>query len=76
MSNNDKTRQKLVDSIRKTKVSASKNTAIADSNDNNKQQAKKRVTRKSKSAQDQTNPATNRQPSADDYQSGSRIWPD
>ena len=81
MSSNDKTRQKLVDSMRRTKVSATKKAAPKAKVEANKTPATK------PSSAAKSEPVQKAQPTtaakkvtstvvADPYQSGQRIWPD
>jgi hypothetical protein len=71
MSSNDKTREKLMESMRKTKAGAVKKTVEADS----KPEEKKTIRKKAKKA-DKKKVSKPAQPGGDPYQSGQRIWPD
>jgi hypothetical protein len=79
MNSNDKTRQKLVDSMRKTKVSATKKAApkakVAPKEPASKPApaASKRAVKK---PQQKATTAASSPVNADQYQSGRRIWPD
>jgi len=72
MSNNDKTRKKLVDSMRKTKESTHKKTVQSSANSgrtNDNKIMKKKMTR------NRTFSSSNKQ-KIDLYQASPRIWPD
>lgn len=76
MTTNDKTKQKLMDSMRKTKApAAEKSTAPASkatssTTDDNSQ------TKNANSINKKTTAKAPRDTSVDHYQSGDRIWPD
>lgn len=80
MSDNDKTRQKLVDSMRRTKVSATKKAAPKASVESKKATASKPAPAAKKAPVKKAQPkAAAKVPSTvavDSYQSGRRIWPD
>ena len=73
MSTTDKTRQKLMESMRKTKAAASNKT------DSNKPTSAPVAAPKTKPVSRQKDPkkqSVKVQPGSDPYQSGRRIWPD
>lgn len=75
MSTNDKTGEKLVDSMRRTKAAATdkaagqQTTARAASRRPAQPQARKKLTSK-------RSPAADRNATVDPYRSGDRVWPD
>lgn len=74
MSSNDKTRQKLLESMRKTKEGSNKNTEHAEPKV--KAQEKKPVKKIAQNA-DKANPSHNMDKvTVDSYQTGRRVWPD
>lgn len=79
MTAKDKTRQKLVDSMRKTKGTASDKptpSAKQTSATNTDSQSKPSRQPSPPAKQAQRIPASNQQHGTDPYQSGGRIWPD
>jgi hypothetical protein len=76
MSSNDKTRQKLMDSMRKTKASTDKKTASAEQKGKSQAKRDKPVKAKPKKAQKKLAEKGNAVTGGDPYQSGRRIWPD
>lgn len=75
MTTSDKTRQKLVDSMRKTKAASG-----SESGDSSKPAASVGPRAKSRKTgtkgKTKTSPTPSRQGSADPYQAGRRVWPD
>ncbi len=80
MSSNDKTRQKLVDSMRRTKVGASQKAAPGTKVEAKKEPAKKPAPAAKravvKKPQQKAAAKVTRAETADSYQAGRRIWPD
>lgn len=72
MTSNDKTRQKLVDSMRKTKVAANNKTTATDTKVKSATSAEQPKTKKAEKANKKTMPKV----SVDPYQSRGRVWPD
>ncbi|MGB5397075.1 MAG: hypothetical protein WBN96_08000 [Gammaproteobacteria bacterium] len=76
MTTNDKTRQKLVSSMRKTKVTANnKTTAAGPGVSNTASEVKPTVKKVNKVNKKAAAPGAG-QVSVDSYQSGGRVWPD
>jgi hypothetical protein len=81
MSSNDKTRQKLVDSMRRTKVSATKKAAPKAKVEAKQAPATQPAPTAKKAQVKKAQPTTAAKKvtsavAADHYQSGQRIWPD
>jgi len=76
MSNNDKTKQKLMDSMRKTKVGAKTNTAAPSSSAPIEHQSEKPAAQKPKTVKTKPKQVTRSKPSSDSFSSSGRVWPD
>lgn len=76
MNGNDKTRQKLMESMRKTKAGVGKNAVAAESKDRGHIKKGETVKAKTKKAQKRVSVKKDAQSTSDLYQSGRRIWPD
>lgn len=76
MSSGDKTRQKLMESMRKTKAGAGKKTVETDSKTTNKPVEEMKAEKKAKKVDTKKAAKPSLQPGVDSYQSGRRIWPD
>lgn len=76
MSSNDKTRQKLMESMRKTKAGTGKKSKEDDSKANSKAKDDKPERKKTKTAGKKKSSKPSLTTGADPYQSGRRIWPD
>lgn len=74
MSNNEKTRHKLMESMRKTKAGSSSKTEQTDSNV--KAQETKPVKKKTQKTDKNVPNHSTDKVTADSYQTGRRIWPD
>ena len=76
MTTNDKTRQKLVDSMRKTKVSTTKKSTEAVSKNTSSTSDGRSETKNTNKAKKKMVVKANSQVSVDHYRSRGRIWPD
>ena len=78
MTTNDKTRQKLMDSMRKTKVPANTDpkSTVAASKASSSASDENSQTKNSSNAKKKTVVKDNHQVTVDAYQSKGRIWPD
>ena len=78
MTTNDKTRQKLMDSMRKTKAPANTDTksTVAVSKASNSASDENSQTKNTSNAKKKTVVKDNKQVTVDPYQSKGRIWPD
>lgn len=76
MSSNDKTRQKLMESMRKTKAGTGKKSVEAEEKDKSQAKKDKAVKAKSKKAQKKVARKSDVESTRDPYQSSRRVWPD
>jgi len=76
MSNNDKAKQKLMESMRLTKEAGSKKVGEADTTKNITPQDEKPVKPKKKSAATQKASKDIKKPAVASYQAARRVWPD
>jgi len=76
MSGNDKTRQKLVESMRMTKAGSSKAAGDVDTKQNITAQNDKPIKKKKKSVAQKKVVKDTQKISMDPYQTARRVWPD
>lgn len=76
MSSNDKTRQKLMESMRRTKAGTDKKTVTAEEKGKSQSKSDKPEKAKARKTKKKAAVKVNAGANADPYQSGHRIWPD